>query len=175
MPTIVIPTATAQQVLATQGALVIDLRTPAEFAQDHLPRALNVPLFDDVQRALIGRLYTKASPQSAFEAGQALVHERVDTLVDDIARATHWRARGADKHAEVERLTHGGIAVMDAALEPRPLEQLPRDAVVLHCWRGGLRSRSVIALVRSLGLERAVGLAGGYKRYRAHIVERTAS
>ena len=40
---------------------------------------------------------------------------------------------------------------------------------VLHCWRGGLRSRSVIALLRGLGLERAVGLAGGYKAWRARV------
>jgi tRNA 2-selenouridine synthase len=175
MTTIAIPTATAEQTLAEPSSTVIDLRTPAEFAEDHLPRAVNVPLFDDVQRALIGKLYTKASPQLAFEEGQVLVHRRLDALVDDIARATGWRPPSVDKHAVVERLTQGGLAVMDAALEPRPLATLPRDAVVLHCWRGGLRSRSVVALLRSLGFERAVGLSGGYKRYRTHIVERIAN
>jgi tRNA 2-selenouridine synthase len=175
MTTIAIPTATAEQTLAASSVLVIDLRTPAEYAEDHLPRAVNVPLFDDVQRALIGKLYTKSSPQIAFEEGQALVHERLDALVDDIARATGWRAPSTDKHAVVERLTRGGLAVVDATLEPRPIAELARDAVVFHCWRGGLRSRSVIALLRSLGFERAVGLSGGYKRYRTHIVERIAS
>jgi len=175
MTTIAIPTATAEQALAAASVIVIDLRTPAEFAEDHLPRAINVPLFDDVQRALIGKLYTKATPQLAFEEGHAIVHQRLDALVDDIARATGWRAPSVDKHAVVEQLTHGGLAVMDATLEPRPLADLPRDAVVLHCWRGGLRSRSVVALLRSLGFEKAVGLSGGYKRYRTHIVERIAS
>jgi tRNA 2-selenouridine synthase len=175
MATLSIPMATPEQTLAALDATVIDLRTPAEFAEDHLPSAVNVPLFDDVQRALIGTLYTKVSAQSAFERGQELVHERVDALIEGIARACDWRSPDGDKHAVVERLTRGGIVAMDAELAPRPIGELPRGAVVLHCWRGGLRSRSVIALVRSLGLERAVGLEGGYKRYRSHIVERLVS
>jgi tRNA 2-selenouridine synthase len=44
----------------------------------------------------------------------------------------------------------------------------------MHCWRGGLRSRSVIGLVRALGLDRATMLVGGYKGYRTFVNEELA-
>jgi tRNA 2-selenouridine synthase len=46
--------------------------------------------------------------------------------------------------------------------------------VIFHCWRGGLRSRSVTAFLRVLGLERAFLLEGGYKAYRAEVSLRIA-
>ena len=43
------------------------------------------------------------------------------------------------------------------------------------CWRGGLRSQSVVALLRELGFDGAVALEGGYKAYRRVVRERIAS
>jgi tRNA 2-selenouridine synthase len=44
---------------------VLDARSPAEFAEDHLPGAINVPVLDDAERARVGTVYKQ---QSAFEA-----------------------------------------------------------------------------------------------------------
>src|SRR6185369_13169712 len=44
---------------------VIDARSPGEFADDHLPGAINAPVLDDEERALVGTVYKQ---QSAFEA-----------------------------------------------------------------------------------------------------------
>jgi tRNA 2-selenouridine synthase len=44
---------------------IIDARSPAEYAEDHLPGALNAPVLDDEERVLVGTTYTQ---QSAFEA-----------------------------------------------------------------------------------------------------------
>ncbi len=44
------------QFRAASGTLV-DVRTPSEFAQGHWPGAINIPLFDDEQRAIVGRAY----------------------------------------------------------------------------------------------------------------------
>jgi tRNA 2-selenouridine synthase len=44
---------------------VLDARSPSEFAGDHLPGALNVPVLDDAERELVGTIYKQ---QSAFEA-----------------------------------------------------------------------------------------------------------
>ena len=44
---------------------VIDARSPGEFAEDRLPGAINVPVLDDRERALVGTVYKQ---QSAFEA-----------------------------------------------------------------------------------------------------------
>jgi tRNA 2-selenouridine synthase len=166
-----VPAASAAQVLEARDLLVIDLRTASEYAEDHLPGAVNVPLFDDVGRALIGTLYRRESPERAFGEARELARERIAGLVEEIGRASDWRPPRADLRRELEHWTSGGIEAFDGALEAEPLDRLPEDAVVLHCWRGGLRSRSVVAFGRALGLERAVLLAGGYKAYRRAVIE----
>ncbi|QDV04750.1 tRNA 2-selenouridine synthase [Planctomycetes bacterium Poly30] len=52
------------------GAVVIDLRAPSEFAVDHLPGAVNVPLFEDQTRSFVGLLYKQFSPEAAFQEGR---------------------------------------------------------------------------------------------------------
>ncbi len=44
---------------------VLDARSPAEFAEDHIPGAMSVPVLDDAERALVGTVYQE---RSAFEA-----------------------------------------------------------------------------------------------------------
>jgi len=59
----------------------IDVRSPAEFALDHLPGAVNLPVLDDEERARIGTLYVG----SAFEArrlGAALVARNIAAMLD---------------------------------------------------------------------------------------------
>jgi len=56
---------------------IIDARTPAEFAEDHIPGAVNLPVLDNEQRVVVGTMYKQ---QSAFEArrlGGALVAENI--------------------------------------------------------------------------------------------------
>ncbi|MGU7895948.1 rhodanese-like domain-containing protein, partial [Escherichia coli] len=52
---------------------IIDTRSPAEFALDHVPGAINCPSLDDAQRAEIGTLYKQVSPFVARRRGAALV------------------------------------------------------------------------------------------------------
>ena len=52
---------------------VIDVRSPAEFAEDHLPGAINLPVLDDAERARIGTIYKQQSPFLARKLGAALV------------------------------------------------------------------------------------------------------
>ncbi len=153
-------------------ATVIDLRSPAEHAHDRLPGAHSVPLFDDVERAVIGALYARRSPQAAFEEGRARALERIESLAAEVARLSGWTLPTLDLRERVQALCAAGVEGLESSLVPRPLLRAPRAAVVLHCWRGGLRSRSVVAFLRGIGLERAVGLAGGYKAWRARVIER---
>jgi tRNA 2-selenouridine synthase len=53
--------------------VIIDTRSPAEFALDHVPGAINCPALDDAQRAEIGTLYKQVSPFVAKRRGAALV------------------------------------------------------------------------------------------------------
>jgi tRNA 2-selenouridine synthase len=170
-----VPTLTAAAVLALRDPLMIDLRSPGEFAADHVPGAHNVPLLDDEERALVGLLYRRESPEAAFAEARGRVAASASRIVDSIASLAQWAAPRVDVAAIVEELSRDGIAAMDRRVAGLPCVQSPERPVVLCCWRGGLRSRSVTALVRALGLERAVAVEGGYKRCRTELLARLSS
>jgi tRNA 2-selenouridine synthase len=159
-----VPVVTSEAVLARPPRVLIDLRSPAEFAEDHLPGAHNQPLFDDLERALIGTLYARSSPEAAFQEGC----ERTQAKIVDFTRALAARCGelvpSIDLEQRVRELTRVGLAELDRGLEPRSSE-LVGQAAVLYCWRGGLRSRAVVAFLRGLGWE-VFALEGGYKSYR---------
>ena len=52
---------------------VIDVRSPAEFAEDHLPGAINLPVLSNAERAEVGTIYTQESPFRARKIGAAMV------------------------------------------------------------------------------------------------------
>ena len=56
---------------------VIDVRSPAEFAEDHLPGAVNWPVLDDEERRAVGTLYVKVSPLTARKVGAAMVARNI--------------------------------------------------------------------------------------------------
>ncbi len=161
-----VPVASPRAVLAARDAAVIDLRSPGEFALDHLPGASNVPLFDDAQRAIVGTLYARSSPDAALAEARKLVRGHLDLLVREIARLGDWAMPEVDLVRQLDLWTQGGIGALEESVPSVPCPSLPLRPVVLHCWRGGLRSRSVTSFVRALGLERAVALEGGYRGYR---------
>lgn len=60
--------------LAAQGFDdIIDVRAPAEYAEDHLPGAISLPVLDDEERARVGTIYKQVSPFTARKLGAALV------------------------------------------------------------------------------------------------------
>ncbi|MFU2487546.1 tRNA 2-selenouridine(34) synthase MnmH [Thauera sp. WH-1] len=52
---------------------IIDARTPAEFAEDHLPGAINLPVLDNAQRVIVGTIYKQQSAFDARRIGAAMV------------------------------------------------------------------------------------------------------
>ena len=52
---------------------VIDVRSPAEFAEDHVPGAINLPVLSNEERAQVGTIYVQDSPFRARKIGAALV------------------------------------------------------------------------------------------------------
>ncbi len=52
---------------------LIDVRSPAEYAEDHLPGAINLPVLDNAERARVGTIYKQQSPFLARKIGAALV------------------------------------------------------------------------------------------------------
>ncbi len=76
---------------------VIDVRSPAEFAEDHLPGAVNWPVLDDEQRRIVGTLYKQVSPLDARKFGAAMVARNI---------AAHIEREMADKPREWRPLVY---------------------------------------------------------------------
>ncbi|WP_171102288.1 tRNA 2-selenouridine(34) synthase MnmH [Ruegeria sp. HKCCD7255] len=72
---------------------VIDVRSPAEYAEDHLPGAINLPVLDDEERARVGTIYVQQSPFLARKLGAALVFRNTADHIEQ--RLSHheggWR------------------------------------------------------------------------------------
>ncbi len=82
---------------------ILDARSPSEFDEDRLPGALNVPVLDDEERALVGTIYQQRSAFDAKRAGAPLVSRNiarhVETLFADKPRGWKplvycWRGGG---------------------------------------------------------------------------------
>jgi len=56
---------------------IIDVRTPAEFAEDHIPGAINCPVLSNEERVTIGTLYKQVSPFEARKLGAALIARNI--------------------------------------------------------------------------------------------------
>nr|WP_309502939.1 tRNA 2-selenouridine(34) synthase MnmH [uncultured Roseovarius sp.] len=76
---------------------IIDVRAPAEYAEDHLPGALNMPVLSDAQRAEVGTIYSQVSPFDARKIGGALVAQNT---------ATHLQGPLADKSGAWQPLVY---------------------------------------------------------------------
>jgi tRNA 2-selenouridine synthase len=72
---------------------LIDVRSPAEFAEDHLPGAVNWPVLNDEERARVGTIYKQVSTFEARKLGAALVSRRIaDLLESQVAgKQKGWR------------------------------------------------------------------------------------
>ena len=71
------------------------MRSPAEFAEDHVPGALNCPVLDDDERAAIGTLYKQVSPFDAKKLGAALVARNIARHLETSVRAARPRLAAA--------------------------------------------------------------------------------
>lgn len=112
--------------------LVVDVRTPLEYTDDHLPGAINVPLLSNEERAVIGTIYKQEGPQPARIRALETTAPRFPAMVDQIATAAAGRP------------------------------------ILVYCWRGGLRSKTIVSILELTGYE-AVQLQGGYKTFRHHV------
>ena len=72
---------------------IIDVRSPSEFLDDHMPGAINLPVLDDAQRAEIGTIYKQINPFEAKRSGAALVAQNIaGHLQTDLAKKDRdWR------------------------------------------------------------------------------------
>ncbi|MBK6973644.1 MAG: tRNA 2-selenouridine(34) synthase MnmH [Sterolibacteriaceae bacterium] len=72
---------------------IIDVRSPAEFAADRIPGAINCPALDNEQRARVGTIYKQVSPFEARRLGAAMIARNLsDALFDHFQdKPKSWR------------------------------------------------------------------------------------
>lgn len=118
---------------------VVDVRSPAEFALDHLPGAVNCPVLDDEQRARVGTLY-KASPFAARKLGAALVARNI---------AGHVETRFADHDVRWKPLVYCWRGGKRSGSMVHILREIGWDAAALD---GGYQTyrRAVVAQLQVL-------------------------
>jgi tRNA 2-selenouridine synthase len=126
-----------------RSSIIIDVRSPAEFEHAHIPHALNIPLFDNEQRALIGTTYKKQSREAAIKAGLPLFGTKMLPMIETV----------------------------EAWIKDRQKENdVTKPTIYVHCWRGGMRSAAVAWLLDLYGYK-VIQLTGGYKAYRNWVLE----
>ncbi len=116
----------------TDGLPLVDVRSPAEYAQGHIPGAVNIPLFNNDERAIVGIGYKNGGKEHAVQLGLEIVGPKLAGFVKQAKRLA------------------------------------PKKKILVHCWRGGMRSASMAWLFETAGLT-AYTLEGGYKAYRRYI------
>ncbi len=114
---------------------VVDVRSPGEFAEGHISGAINIPIFEDDERAVIGTIFKKKGRLPAIEKGLEIVGPKM----------AHFA------HKAIKIALSGQLLV--------------------HCWRGGMRSESMAWLFERVGIECFI-LQGGYKAYRNYLLEK---
>lgn len=112
---------------------VIDVRSPSEFNQGHIPDALNIPLFNDQERKEVGTAYKQQNKEAAMYIGLEFAGKKLVGL-----------AKEGEKLAGKNK------------------------TILVHCWRGGMRSKSMVWLFETMGLTCFL-LDGGYKSYRRFV------
>lgn len=111
---------------------MIDVRSPQEFGKGHIPGAINIPLFDDNERALVGTLYKQKGRNDALLSGLDIVGPKMGQFVRDLQN------------------------------------QSQTNSILVHCWRGGMRSQSMGLLWQMAGFSVST-LEGGYKAFRQNV------
>ncbi len=74
-----------------KGALLVDVRSPAEFAETTIPGAVNIPIFSDEERKQVGTLYKQEGKSVARRVGIELVAPKIPALLEQIEVARQDR------------------------------------------------------------------------------------
>jgi tRNA 2-selenouridine synthase len=89
---------------------IIDVRSPAEFADDHIPAALNLPVLSDNERAEVGTIHKKESPFKARQLGAQIISRNIAAHLDGLMEhSAEWRPlvycwRGGQRSGAMARI-----------------------------------------------------------------------
>ena len=72
---------------------IIDVRSESEFAEDHMPGAINLPVLNDAERGKVGTIYKQVCPFDARKVGAAIVARNIAQHID-----SHFVAKDKSYH-----------------------------------------------------------------------------
>lgn len=118
---------------------VFDVRSPGEYLHAQISGALSLPLFSDEERKVVGTAYKQQSKQKAIKIGLDYFGVKMRNMVETVEKIV------AEKNTTETK------------------------TILVHCWRGGMRSAAVAWLLDLYGFE-VYTLVGGYKSYRNWVI-----
>lgn len=65
---------------------IIDVRSPAEYAKGHIPGSVNIPIFDNLERAKVGTVYKQQSKEEAIALGLEIVGPKMKAFTEEAKR-----------------------------------------------------------------------------------------
>lgn len=145
---------------------IIDVRSPAEFALDHIPGAINLPVLDDTQRAEVGTEYVRGSKFLARRAGAAMVARNI---------AAHLEGALTDRDGSFRPLVHCWRGGQRSGAMATVMDQVGWHVTVLD---GGYRTwrRAVVArLYDQAWTGRIVLIDGGTGTGKTEVLHRLTS
>lgn len=139
---------------ASKNNILIDVRSPAEYNHAHIPGAVNIPIFTNEERSVIGTLYKQQSREVAIKSGLDFFGPKMKKIVEEVEQIVRSR-----------ELTVGGQDKLSTHHSPLTTN----NSILVYCWRGGMRSSAFAWLLRFYGFKVYL-LTGGYKAYRNHVL-----
>jgi len=149
---------------------VLDVRSPGEYLHAHIPGAQSFPLFSDEERKVVGTAYKQESKQVAIKIGlnyfgvkMVEMVERVEALFKELSLTKSGSNKSSSKEINPDSKTNNQTS-------PNTESSFTSKIVLVHCWRGGMRSAGVAWLLDLYGYQ-VYTLQGGYKAYRGWVLE----
>jgi len=124
---------------------LIDVRSPSEYYKGHMPNSINIPLFDNDERSIIGTIYKKEGRKKAVVEGLKIFEKKLEYLLDNLFM-------NIDSYRNITKKTNNELFIR------------------IYCARGGMRSQSIAWLLEKYKLN-PITLKGGYKTYRRWVLD----
>ena len=124
---------------------LIDVRSPSEYYKGHMPNSINIPLFDNDERSIIGTIYKKEGRKKAVTEGLYFFEKKMGLLLDNLFL-------NIDSYKTIPHSINNKLLIR------------------IYCSRGGMRSQSIAWLLEKYKLN-TITLSGGYKTYRRWILD----
>ena len=132
---------------------VLDVRSPGEYIHAHIPQAYSLPLFTDEERKEVGTAYKQQSREAAIKIGLDFFGVKMRKMVEEVEGII----------ANCQKSEDSKVPPIGSPIGERT--QFGGGCLLVHCWRGGMRSAAVAWLLDMYGFK-VYQLVGGYKAYR---------